>query len=218
MSDPVLEMRLVRKGAEANLYRGEWHGREVVVKERIRKSYRVELLDEQLRRERTIREAQMIHRAKRAGVMTPVVYFVDRDRCRLYLEYVDGVRVKEALGELAERPRARICRFMGQMVGRLHKNEIVHGDLTTSNMILVDGSKICLIDFGLSFLSVDLEDRGVDIHLVHRALSSTHYAYVKPCFESVVGGYRREVGERLCAGVLARARQIERRGRYFEER
>ena len=211
-------MRLIRKGAEANLYLGRWYGRAVILKERIGKSYRNSLLDARLRRERTIHEAQMIHQAKRAGVATPTVYFMDLEKCQLYLEYLPGPRLKEELNKLGSEQSRSICHEIGKTIGCLHCSEIVHGDLTTSNMIMQGDSSICLIDFGLSFRSLDIEDRGVDLHLMRRALNSTHFKKAKYCFNSVVDGYCSRVGKELGKSVLGRVRQIERRGRYFEER
>lgn len=208
----------MKMGAEANLYLARWLGRDIIVKDRIRKSYRLDSLDHQIRRYRTFHEAQMIHEAKKAGVPTPVVYLIDEHECRIFMEYLQGPRLKEALGPMSSSGRSGICRVVGSLIGRLHKSQVVHGDLTTSNMILTDKRKVSLIDFGLSFHSAQTEDRGVDIHLVRRALNSTHFAYAEPCFRSVVDGYRATLGCRLAEAVLTRAKEIERRGRYFAER
>jgi len=214
----LLETRLIRMGAEANLYLAKWLGREVIVKERIQKSYRLGALDHQIRRYRTVHEAQMIHEAKKAGVSTPVIYLVDEPKCRIFMEYLQGPRLKEALSVMRPRRRFSICHSVGALIGRLHKMEVIHGDLTTSNMILVDEGKVSFIDFGLSFHSSQTEDRGVDLHLVRRALNSTHFSYAEPCFESVVRGYQSMLGSRFAKIVLTRAREIEKRGRYFAER
>jgi TP53 regulating kinase-like protein len=205
-------------GAEANLYLAELFGREVVVKERIQKSYRIGLLDYRIRRYRTLHEAQMIHEAKEAGVPTPVVYLIDEEKCRIYMEYLRGPRLKEALTTMSANERASICRLVGSLIGKLHLNQLIHGDLTTSNMIITESGKLSFIDFGLSFHSNQIEDKGVDIHLVRRAFNSTHFAYAAPCFEAVVAGYRSQMGSRLAATVLKRAAEIERRGRYFADR
>jgi TP53 regulating kinase-like protein len=209
---------LIGRGAEANLYLERLFDRDVVVKERIRKSYRVNFLDQKIRSYRTIHEAQMIHEAKRVGVSAPVIYLVDEDECKIFMEYLVGPRLKETLGVVSEKERRSICRLVGNSIGKLHRNQLIHGDLTTSNMILSDYDNISFIDFGLSFPSSQAEDRGVDIHLMRRALNSTHFAYAEPCFRSIIDGYQEVVGSRLAKTVLSRAKEIERRGRYFAER
>ncbi|MEM4251253.1 MAG: KEOPS complex kinase/ATPase Bud32, partial [Candidatus Bathyarchaeia archaeon] len=161
-------MRLISKGAEANLYLADWHGRAVIVKRRIPKPYRNPKLDIRLRVTRTVREAECIHEAKKASVPTPVVYLVDREDATIFMEYVHGARIKEVLDSLDEERRERVCTQIGRLIGQLHSISLIHGDLTTSNMILLDNEKIFLIDFGLSFHSHDQEDKGVDLHLLKR--------------------------------------------------
>lgn len=213
-----METRLIRMGAEANLYLAKWFGREVIVKERIEKPYRLGWLDQQIRRYRTVHEAQMIHEAKKAGVPTPAIYLIDEQKCRIFMEFLQGPRLKEALSAMSPSRRVSICRLIGSQIGRLHRNRLVHGDLTTSNMILADDGRVSFIDFGLSFHSDQTEDRGVDMHLVRRALNSTHFAYAEACYESVVTGYESVLGSRFTKTVLTRAKEIEKRGRYFAER
>jgi len=213
-----LETRLIRMGAEANLYLAKWFGREIIVKERIEKSYRLGLLDHQMRRYRTVHEAQMIHEAKKAGVPTPVIYLIDEQKCRIFMELLQGPRLKEALSAMSPNRRGSICHLVGGLIGKLHRNRLVHGDLTTSNMILADDGNVSFIDFGLSFHSDQTEDRGVDMHLVRRALNSTHFAYAESCYKSVVTGYESVLGSRFAKTVLTRAKEIEKRGRYFAER
>lgn len=205
-------------GAEANLYLAKWFGRDVIIKERIQKSYRLVFLDHQIRRYRTVHEAQMIHEAKKAGVPTPVIYLIDEHKCRIFMEYLRGLRLKEALAAMSPRTRCSTCHLVGSLIGRLHRNQLVHGDLTTSNMILAGDGNVSFIDFGLSFHSGQTEDRGVDMHLVRRALNSTHFDYAESCFKSVVNGYRSVLGSRFTESVLTRAKEIEKRGRYFAER
>jgi TP53 regulating kinase-like protein len=104
------------------------------------------------------------------------------------------------------------------MIGRLHKNGIVHGDLTTSNMILTPHGKVVFVDFGLSERSIELEPKGVDLHLMKRTLNSTHHRYAKACFEAVMGGYAESVGGEEARKVALKIREIERRGRYVADR
>lgn len=212
------EAQLIKMGAEANLYRGLWHGRSVVVKWRIPKRYRVPKLDSEIRARRTIREAQIIHEAKEAGVPTPTIFLVDVAGSSLVMEYVVGVQVKQVLDEMKPEERRRLCRHIGVLIGRLHKAGIVHGDLTTSNMIITPRGQVVFIDFGLSERSTELEPRGVDLHLLRRVLISTHHRHAEESFRAVMEGYASVMGEEEKSKVLSKIREIERRGRYVSER
>jgi len=209
---------LIKKGAEASIYMEEWCGRKVIFKRRYPKKYRIPELDKILQIRRTKHEPQMIHKAKEAGVPTPIIFLVDLEEATIVMEFVEGVRIKEILNEISSEERVKICREIGKLVGKLHKNGIIHGDLTTSNMILTPHGSIVLIDFGLSEQSFEVEARGVDLHLMRRALASTHYKYVDECFNAVIDGYREIMGDDVTMEVLDKIREIERRGRYVARR
>jgi TP53 regulating kinase-like protein len=211
--DPVM---LIRKGAEASIFLEEWHGRQVVLKTRLPKAYRVDRLDSSIRLARTSREAHLLHDCKRAGVPTPSVYEVDTASCTIIMDYVNGPRLKEAFLEMGDSNLRRTCGLVGSLVGRLHSGGIVHGDLTTSNMILRDRDKLFFIDFGLSDYSNELEARGVDLLLMNRAFKSTHFALHSKAFEAVLDGYRRIIGRKEAECVLTKMHEIEKRGRYSE--
>ncbi len=207
---------LIRKGAEANLYLTEWHNEKVIIKKRVPKLYRVAELDKKLREYRTIHEAENLSMSRRLGVPTPIV--LSMENSNIIMEFIDGKRVKEALERMNEENRKKICMQIGSQIGRLHRNNLIHGDLTSSNMIIVDGKKIFFIDFGLSFYSDEMEDMGVDLHLLKRALYSTHHNFAEECLTAVKSGYEEEVGNKIAEKVFKKAQQIERRGRYFVER
>ncbi|NIW11922.1 MAG: Kae1-associated serine/threonine protein kinase, partial [Gammaproteobacteria bacterium] len=182
----VEQRMLLKKGAEASLYLEEWQGRKVIMKRRLPKAYRLSTLDETIRVHRTVHEPQIIHRAKEAGVPTPTIYLVDIANANIIMEFIEGKQVKQILNDLSQAERISLCRHIGALIGRLHSHGIVHGDLTTSNMILTPHGKVFFVDFGLSERSNELEARGVDLHLMKRALQSTHYRYAKECFEVVM--------------------------------
>jgi len=207
---------LIRKGAEASIFLEEWRGRRVVVKTRLPKSYRVDSLDASIRLARTSREAHLLHDSKRAGVPTPTVYQVDTATCTIIMEYVNGPRLKEALAEMDQQGLIRACKHVGSLIGHLHSGGIVHGDLTTSNMILRDRAKLFFIDFGLSDYSRELEARGVDLLLMSRAFKSTHYALYSRAFAAVIDGYRDVVGRSDTELTLRKMHEVETRGRYSE--
>jgi len=209
---------LIKKGAEASLYLETWHGRKAILKRRLVKKYRVPELDRKIRIQRTKHEPSIIHKAKEAGVPTPIIYMVDIASTTIFMEFVEGKRLKEILDHLPPDERKRLCRYVGILVGRLHKSGIIHGDLTTSNMILTPKGRIVFIDFGLSEQSFELEDRGVDLHLMKRALLSTHFVHAEECFESIINGYAEVMGEAEAKEVLNKVREIEKRGRYVSKR
>jgi len=207
-----------KKGAEANLYLDDWYGRKVVIKNRVPKVYRHPSLDYKLRVSRTIREAENMHEARKASVPTPIIYIIDKKNSTLVMEYVQGTRIKEILDQLSSEERDKVCQQIGREIGRLHNVSLIHGDLTTSNMIRVDDDKIFLIDFGLSFHSQDDEDKGGDLHLMKRALDSTHYRCAHETMRSIAVGYEEAVGKESASRVLRKVREIEYRGRYFSQR
>jgi len=209
---------LLKKGAEANLYLEKWHGRQVIMKRRLSKAYRLSVLDVAIRTQRTLREPQLIHKAKEAGVPTPTIFLIDTVETNIIMEYVEGKQVKQILNDLAPSERLRLCHHIGKLIGRLHNHGIIHGDLTTSNMILTSSGRVFFVDFGLGEQSEELEIRGVDLHLMKRALQSTHYKYAKECYDSVLEGYAETVGRDVAENVIEKIREIERRGRYIAER
>jgi TP53 regulating kinase-like protein len=207
---------LIRKGAEASIFLQEWHGKQVVMKTRLPKTYRVDTLDSSIRFARTSHEAHILHDSKRAGVPAPTVYQVDTAACTIVMEYLSGPRLKEALPKMNRSNLKRICTLVGSLIGRLHSNGIVHGDLTTSNMILRNEAKLFFIDFGLSDYSSEAEARGVDLLLMSRAFKSTHFALHSDAFEAVIGGYKQVLGRNVTKFVIEKMREIETRGRYSE--
>lgn len=209
---------LIKKGAEASLYLEEWHGRKVIRKHRLSKRYRVHELDMEIRSQRTLHEPQIIHKAKEAGVPTPTIFMVDPVEATIIMEFVEGNQVKQILDNLSLGERYRLCLRIGKLIGCLHNHGVIHGDLTTSNMILTPCGKVVFVDFGLSELSKELEARGVDLHLMKRAFQSTHYRCAKESFEAVIEGYTKVVGDKEAKNVLEKIREIEKRGRYISER
>lgn len=202
-------MSVHRIGAEARLDSARWMDRDVVVKQRVVKGYRHPELDRALQSFRIRNEVRLMLEARRAGVSVPVVYSVDLAANRIVMEEVPGMRVKDALQDPAVDGEA-VCRRIGAIAGQLHANDIVHGDLTTSNMLL-DGDRIVLIDFSLGQKTAELEDKGVDMHLLEEAFHSTHHSRGE-LYDVVKGAYTAEYsgGDE----VLRKVKEIERRGRY----
>jgi len=172
-----------------------------VIKRRLSKSYRTPGLDSRLITERTRAEARLISAARNAGVPTPVIRDVTHDT--ITMEYVEGDLLKQALSPAN-------TEAAGVAVGRLHAAGIVHGDLTTSNMILRD-RQVVLIDFGLAHASSELEDRGVDIHVFFQTIESTS-SDADALKTGFISGYRTFRG---AEEVLERVAEIKERGRYL---
>jgi TP53 regulating kinase-like protein len=216
--DKLDEKTLFKKGAEASLYLADWHQRRVIIKVRVPKKYRSPVLDEQIRSYRTIHEPQLIHEAKAAGVLTPLIYMVNVPESSITMEYIEGQQAKQLLNNIPKVKRNDICVKIGESVAQLHSHGLIHGDLTTSNMILNPKGKLFFVDFGLGEKNGELEAQGVDLHLLKRALQSTHYLFWEECFQSVLCGYTSVLGVELAEKVYEKIREIERRGRYVEER
>lgn len=181
---------------------------EMVVKERIQKNYRLPQIDSKLRKERTRTEVRMLAEARRCGVSVPIVYGVDEFAIKM--EYIKGTPLKFVIDEKTE-----LAAVAGEMVGKLHAHNIIHGDLTTSNMIAGSDSKLYLIDFGLSFSENSVESKGVDIHVLFQTFDSSHKnpEHLKELFAQ---GYRKNYKD--ADSILKRAEEIKMRGRYIEGR
>jgi TP53 regulating kinase-like protein len=216
--DKTPQTRLIKKGAEASLFLSEWHNRKAIIKVRIPKRYRPAALDEQIRSYRTVHEPQLMHEAKTAGVATPLIYMVKVPESTIIMQYIEGPQMKTLLNGASKQHRRSLGTEIGRNVARLHKAGLIHGDLTTSNMIQAGDGTIYFVDFGLGEKNMELEAQGVDLHLLKRALQSTHFGFWEECFQSVLSGYSAVVGEAQAEKVYEKIREIERRGRYVEER
>ncbi len=200
----------LKRGAEAELRRTEFLGRAAVEKFRVPKAYRLSQLDEELRRARIRMEARLMSEARAAGVAVPVLYDINLQDNKIVMEFIDGPTVKEVLDQGG--PRAlETAREIGRIAGRLHRAGIIHGDLTTSNMILRDG-RIVMIDFSLGGKGETAEERGVDLHLLREALTSAH-KNATAYYREVLAGYREILGA-AAKESIAKVKEIEGRGRY----
>lgn len=198
-------MNIIKRGAEAILYK---EGEELV-KERIKKSYRIDEIDEPLRKQRTKGEARLLSEAKRAGVNAPKVFSVEDNKIKM--EFIDGTRIKELIYQ-EDSDKEAIAEGIGKSVGLLHSHNIVHGDLTTSNMIMHDG-KIYFIDFGLGTQTQRTEDFGIDLSVFRGALKSTHIRHLDLVWERFIKGYKQTNSNWKL--ILSALERIEQRGRYI---
>jgi TP53 regulating kinase and related kinases len=208
-------MRLIYRGAEADVYRGEWCEAPAVYKVRKPLRYRLPELDNAIRSQRTAHEAQMIHLSKLAGVSSPHIYYMSPPDALLVMEYLEGRRLKTVLQEAeADRSVETTAEDFGKDIARLHSAGIMHGDLTTSNVIVGEDGGISLIDFGLALHSQKLEDHAVDLRLIKETLTGAHNQVAKRFMQSLFKGYSSVLGEKRASEAMRKLTEIERRGRY----
>lgn len=207
---------LLSQGAEARVFQTEFGGRPAVRKERFRKMYRHADLDARLTARRLHGEARSMLKARKLGMRTPALYAVDEGDRSLVMELVPGRSVKDILLELptADAESAgklfELAGAVGKTIAKLHDGGLVHGDLTTSNMLVAEDGSIVLIDFGLSGNSVLPEDKAVDLYVLERALLSLHSEH-EGLMEGVLASYRQ--ASRFWSPVHNKLAQVRQRGR-----
>lgn len=202
-------MELIKKGAEADLYLVHLEGKKVLVKERIRKSYRIEEIDRRIRKQRTQKEVKIMNSARKLGIKVPQIIKVED--FKIFMEWIDGNTLKDVLNFLEKDEIEKIGYQVGRILAKLHSNKIFHGDPTTSNLIIKEG-EIYLIDFGLSGFSQRIEDYGVDLNLMYESLKSSHSSILNIFFEKFKEGYKDEFKD--AEKVFKRMDEIEKRARY----
>lgn len=229
------ELKILKQGAEARLYICNYLGKPTLVKERFKKNYRHPDLDTSITKERIKNEARSIVRCKTAGVRTPALYLVDFERRRIYMQhFVNSITVKDFIINLKSSTSEgdmNVLDFysdkIGEVIRKMHENNIIHGDLTTSNMLLVEKSpsniednskwlnhdniELVLIDFGLSFIDSSTEDKGVDLYVLERALISTHNDYPN-LFSRIFEAYK-SFSKNNIKEIISKYEEVRARGR-----
>ncbi len=199
--------KIIAKGAEAVLYIEE----DRIIKERVEKKYRIPALDKKIRKQRTRREAKILRNAHDAGLPVPRVYYVDLDSKKLSLEYIPGKLLRDIFEEHCIQEITALSKDVGHILAGFHEKNIVHNDLTTSNMILRD-NKIYFIDFGLAFTSRRTEDKAMDLVVFKRAIFATHTKNAQNIWENLREAYSTHTGT---TEIISRIKKIETRGRYL---
>ncbi len=202
-------MKLIKKGAEGDIYVTKFDDNLAILKTRKTKPYRHPTLDGRIRKQRTMREASILSEVKSFGVRTPMVYQVDANNCAILMQQINGITVRNLKGSKLK----FACTEIGKITAILHKNGIVHGDLTTSNFISKD-NKIYAIDFGLAQKSARVEDHAVDLRLFKEILGSAHVEVMESLWKSFLRGYKSVVGLERFNKILKQLSIIEGRGRY----
>jgi len=204
-------MKLLKKGAEADLYQTKWQNSQAILKIRKIKNYRNSLLDLKIRKQRTIKECQMISFVKSFGIPTPLIYFVNLKTTSIMMQEIPGTPVHD----LSESKIVEVSKDIGKLVGTLHKNGVMHGDLTTSNFILFKNT-VFVIDFGLSQNTIKSEDHAVDLRLIKEILNSAHAKIMLSSWKNFLNGYKSIVGNAYYTKITKLVSDIESRGRYAE--
>jgi TP53 regulating kinase-like protein len=202
-------MKLIKKGAEADIYQSTWNNNNAIFKIRKIKNYRNSLLDSKIRKQRTLKESQILSQVKSFGIPTPLVYFVNLKKSLIIMQEIPG----KPINDLSESKIVELSKEIGKLVGMLHKNGIMHGDLTTSNFILFQNT-VYVIDFGLSQNSIKPEDHAVDLRLIKEILNSAHAKIMEPAWKNFLIGYKSIVGNANYVKVTKLVLDIESRGRY----
>ena len=195
-------MKLIKQGAEAVIYLDG----DKIIKERVSKSYRIKEIDDKLRKARTRQETKLLQKATNV----PKVLSSSDKTMKIEMEYIKGDLVKDVFDSLDKRKREQLCENIGKSVANLHKENMVHGDLTTSNMILNEKG-LFLIDFGLGAFTKKVEDKAVDLHLLRNALESKHHEHSEKSFLDILASYKCYDG---AEEVLKRLEKVSKRGRY----
>ncbi len=206
----MTEERPLASGAEGSVFRTEFLGRPAVVKVRSPKKYRLPELDSSIRTRRIRSEARLLREARRAGVRTPVVYFADLKEGSLTMEAVDGPTAKAYIDAHPEKA-GEVCEAIGTNLAHMHDAGVSHGDLTTSNIIVTEGGRLCFIDFSMGTYPADDEAIGVDMRLLERAFASAHPG-MEAAYERLLAAYCRE--KKDSDKVMAKVQEIKDRGRY----
>ena len=205
--------QVLARGAESVIYKIEQWGSPFVLKWRQGKSYLLKDIDSQLRKSRTNRECKMLTVSRSLGVPTPAVYSVDLEKHTILMDFIPGTQFKQLAGQISHSNLISLSHRFGKLIAILHEGNVVHGDPTTSNVIVDDKSRMWIIDFGLSEMNASTEMKGVDLHLIHRTLETTHWDLQETMLDATLEGYVEVLGN-TAEPVLSRMKEIRERGRY----
>lgn len=203
-------MKVLKQGAESKIILDEVNG--VIIKKRVSKKYRIPEIDRKFIKQRTRMEARMMEKIRRLGIKTPRIIRVDENKGEIEMEFLDGLTLKEFLMKTEDKAKiSKIAKELGKIIAILHQNNIIHGDITTSNVIIKD-NELYLIDFGLAKHTWKIEEKAEDILVLYYALSGTHSNIFESFWKSFIFSYKRNYKEGVL--VLKRVEEIKRRGRY----
>ncbi|MDO8508970.1 MAG: KEOPS complex kinase/ATPase Bud32 [Nanoarchaeota archaeon] len=198
--------KIIQQGAEAIIIKDK----ELITKKRVRKSYRLPELDQKIRKQRTKKEFNLLQKASKL-IPIPKILKLNENTQEIIIEFIEGKKLSEHLDSIKN--KLEVCKKIGENLAKIHDNDIIHGDLTTSNMIL-QKSILYFIDFGLGFTSKRAEDKAVDLHLIKEALEAKHFKIAEQAFNSILEGYKIS---KNYEEILKRLKKVESRGRYKDQ-
>ena len=201
------KFKLIQQGAEAKIFLDEKNS--LIIKDRKSKSYRIPELDKKIIKQRTKAEKKLLEKASKV-INTPNP-LPSKEINIINMLYIEGEKLSNSLNDFSLEKQLQILKKIGKSVAELHKSDIIHGDLTTSNMILKQGD-IFFIDFGLGYISKKIEDKAVDLHLLKQALEAKHFQHWKELFREFQKSYSKDYPE--SKQIFERITAVERRGRY----
>jgi len=202
-----MKQSVIAQGAEAIITKKSKHGKVIVMKTRSPKKYRLTQLDLKLRKQRTRREARLLEKVAKI-IPVPKIINVEESKYEIQMEFIEGEKLSQHLETLNH---TRISKQIGKNVAKLHDAGIIHGDLTTSNMILKN-NVLFFLDFGLGFHSDRIEDKAVDLHVLSQALEAKHPTIFRASFKTMINQYKKT--SKNSSAVLKRLEKVEKRGRY----
>ncbi len=210
-----MALKLIQQGAEAKILLDK--EKNLIIKDRVSKSYRHPELDKKIIKSRTKSETKLLIKASK--IINCPMPLESKEFNKIFMPYIKGKKLSEYLDNFTLKEQKEICKEIGSSVAKLHKSDIIHGDLTTSNMIFVEqieiskeNLKIYFIDFGLGFISKKIEDKAVDLHLLKHALEAKHFKNANELIKEVLKIYKKNYPE--AEKIFERMQAIEKRGRY----
>jgi Kae1-associated kinase Bud32 len=202
-----MKIRLIQQGAEAKIFLDEKN--KLIIKDRVPKSYRVLELDKKIRKSRTKSEIKLLTKANQIiNAPLPEKYKEDN---KVIMPFIEGEKLSDSFNDFPLEKQKEIMKKIGESIAKLHKSDIIHGDLTTSNMILKN-EKVFFIDFGLGYISKKIEDKAVDLHLLKQALEAKHFKSWEILFQELQKSYSKDYPE--SKQIFERVAAVEKRGRY----
>ncbi|CUM62765.1 uncharacterized protein PRCAT00000322001 [Priceomyces carsonii] len=243
---PHIPLTLISQGAEALVFETNVHPyisepylsnkRKFVIKYRPPKEYRHPKIDAAITKNRTIGEVRFMHKLTKLNIGSPSLILVDFVHGLIWMEYLghalensepssfknwlwyleQNFDSEKCIGLEAE----TTCKEVGKLIGKLHLNDMIHGDLTSSNIMLTR-TEPCLIDFGLSSYSGLPEDKAVDLYVLERAILSTHSRFASEYNAWLLEGYEsihkdkkyQKFGVKKLNETLNRLHDVRLRGR-----
>lgn len=226
-----VERLKITQGAESITYKTLFlPGITCLLKIRFSKTYRHPVLDERLTKHRICVEARLLYKCYKGGVSCPSIYFIDIKKGELWTEWIEGKTVKDKLIEwennidMYKQTYKSIMESIGHHIGMMHQLDVVHGDLTTSNIMvrsqsqeqclpltkLTQNDEIVIIDFGLGYVTKMVEDKAVDLYVLEKTFQSTH-SQSDFMFKYILDSYSKSW--KGAKQVLKRLEEVRIRGR-----